>query len=119
MIAALCGECFHRLDMRVAFRRLHTETEKETCLCCGRRRYTGLYEANYFTLGRAIRNVKHEDQVQKAQTRERISKSNAGSGTSMLSITNEKKRVRELEAENAAFRDKIEQAERAMRPFWK
>jgi len=26
---------------------------------------------------------------------------------------------RELEAENAALRDKIEQAERAMRPFWK
>lgn len=72
MIAALCGQCFHRLDMRVAFRRLHTETEKETCLCCGRRRYTGLYEANYFKLGRAIRNVKHEDQVQKAQMRERI-----------------------------------------------
>lgn len=26
---------------------------------------------------------------------------------------------RALEAENAALRDKIEQAERAMRPFWK
>lgn len=25
----------------------------------------------------------------------------------------------ELEAENAALKDKIEQAERAMRPFWK
>lgn len=81
MIAALCGECFHRLDMRVAFRRLHTETEKETCFCCGRRRYTGLYEANYFTLGRAIRHVKHEDQVQKAQMRERFSESNRGCGT--------------------------------------
>ena len=34
-------------------------------------------------------------------------------------ITKEKERVRALEAENAAFRDKIEQAERAMRPFWK
>lgn len=26
---------------------------------------------------------------------------------------------RELETENAALKDKIEQAERAMRPFWK
>ena len=26
---------------------------------------------------------------------------------------------RELEAENAALKDKIEQAERTMRPFWK
>lgn len=117
MIAALCGECFHRLDMRVAFRRLHTETEKETCLCCGRRRYTGLYEANYFTLGRAIRNVKHEDQVQKAQRRECEIKSGAGSGRRCYAV--EMRKNRELEAENTAFRDKIEQAERAMRPFWK
>ena len=71
MIAALCGACFHRLDMQVAFRRLHTETEKDTCACCGRRRYTGLYEVNRFRLWRAIRHVKHEDQVQKAQRRER------------------------------------------------
>ena len=84
MIAALCGECFHRLDMRVAFRRLHTETEKETCLCCGRRRYTGLYEAGYFKLGRAIRNVKHEDQVQKAQRRECEIKSGAGDRKSVV-----------------------------------
>lgn len=34
-------------------------------------------------------------------------------------IAEKKERVRELEAENAALRDKIEQAERAMRPFWK
>ena len=117
MIAALCGQCFHRLDMRVAFRRLHTETEKETCLCCGRRRYTGLYEAGYFTLGRAIRNVKHEDQVQKAQMRERVLK--AAVAVAWMVIAGKKERVRELEAENAALRDKIEQAERAMRPFWK
>ena len=34
-------------------------------------------------------------------------------------IANKKARVRMLEAENAARRDKFEQAERAMRPFWK
>lgn len=34
-------------------------------------------------------------------------------------IAGKHERVQELEAENTALRDKIEQAERAMRPFWK
>ena len=34
-------------------------------------------------------------------------------------IAGKKERVRALEAENAALKDKSEQAERAMRPFWK
>ena len=38
---------------------------------------------------------------------------------SRMIIAGKKERVRALEAENAALKDKIEQAERAMRPFWK
>lgn len=40
-------------------------------------------------------------------------------GGAWLVIREKKERVRALEAENAALKDKIEQAERAMRPFWK
>lgn len=40
-------------------------------------------------------------------------------GGAWLVIREKKERVRALEAENAALRDKIEQAERAMRPFLK
>lgn len=36
-----------------------------------------------------------------------------------LIIAGKRERVQELEAENTALRDKFEQAERAMRPFWK